>query len=169
MKPQKKYSKDWEIGFLIGELIVERYLPSLKGLECETNNSVPVSYEDRKRYNELENSWFELRQTERNSGEYISSNEQWIKYREFAISLYQKYFPEVLECYIPIPDDVNVNDVKTGIRVALWDSDRCMYNISTNDDIIIENEEPLNLFSVIRLNLDIEGHKKDLYDTYKKK
>lgn len=162
----KDKTKDWNIGFLIGELIVEKYLPSLHGLECYTNQSVVVSDEDAKRYSELEDVWYSEHCKKDNKKR---SDELWVEYREFAISLYQKYLPEVLKCHIPIIDNVNIEEVKSGIRVALWDSDRCVYNISTNNDIIIEKDKYSKTYSVIKLNLDIEGHKKDLYDKYKKK
>ena len=73
------------------------------------------------------------------------------------MSLEKKYLPHILECRIyPIVVE-NIIDLKQGIRDSLWDCDNCCYKIKTDDDIIIENAEKYyNMFSIVKLNLDMD-------------
>ena len=53
----------------------------------------------------------------------------------------------------------NMEEFKNGFRSSLWDSDLCHYDITSNDDIEIVNEED-GYFTIIRLK-----YKKNEYGT----
>lgn len=136
----KKPSITFQLGEYIGEYIVTHYLPTLSTDMMKSNNVILVSEEETKKHDELNNEWFQklYDKEERKKPENERAKEEWEKYRVFSIELDKKYLPEKIECLVPKFYTKDMNTLKNGIRLSLWDSDICSYKIDTNDDIIID-------------------------------
>lgn len=149
--PIEPKSVEYQLGFMIGEYIVSEYLPTID-VYCKTHHTINVSEEDRLEYERLDKLWYDKYNHSKNE-----AKEDWFNLRTFAMSLEKKYLPHILECRIyPIVVE-NIIDLKQGIRDSLWDCDNCCYKIKTDDDIIIENAEKYyNMFSIVKLNLDMD-------------
>jgi hypothetical protein len=145
-KPESK-SVEYQLGFMIGDYIVEKYLPVID-IYSQTKNTINVSDEDRIEYERLNKLWFKTDFHDKHV-----AKDEWFNLRTFGMSLEKKYLPHILKCYIYPISVENIIDLKRGIRDSLWDCDKCCYKIETDDDIIIENEYG---FSFIKLNLDMD-------------
>lgn len=150
-KPEPK-SVEYQLGFMIGEYIVEKYLPTID-IYSQTNHTINVSEEDRLEYERLDKIWFDKYHPNENKD--IAKND-WFNLRTFGMSLEKKYLPHILKCYVYPINVKNIIDLKKGIRDSLWDCDKCCYKIETDDDIIIESEEYFEMYSIVKLNLDID-------------
>jgi hypothetical protein len=146
----KKMSVEFQLGVMIGEYIVYKYLPTIN-VECQSNHTINVSDDEEKEYNRLQEEWRK---------DYNAKNkpvQKWIDYRTYAHMLEKKYLPHVLECYVNKIDVENITELKDGIRLALWDCDICSYKIENDEDIIIEEQKyPFDYQTLIKLNLDID-------------
>lgn len=128
----KKYN-DFNIGLLIGNYITHNNLPLLNILTLDsiTNNLVPISMGDQKKYDSLN----------------CSSNYK--ECAEFLIYLERKYLPEVVEIQIPKIKFEYISELQEGIREGiinlLWKSESCPYNIEPNNIKIIETDTILTI------------------------
>jgi hypothetical protein len=148
-KPREKESAEAQLGYMIGEYIVLRFLPVLNTSMIKTNNIINVSEEELIEYKRLDELWY------KNHGKNKpEAKEDWFNLRKFDHELEKKYLPHILECNLYYVIDVeNIIDLKAGIRKSLWDCDVCCYKIEP-DDIIIENFH--DICTVIKLTLDID-------------
>jgi len=133
-KPERPpKSLEYQLGFMIGDQIVDRYLITLSN-ERHTRNVIEISNEEQTEYDRLHNIWSDAYDRSKDN-----SKEEWKIYRDFAHSLQKKYLPAKLECFVGKIESVNnLEEVKEGIRHALWDSDSCCYDttvIDIEDDI----------------------------------
>lgn len=146
--PREKESVEFQLGIMIGEYIVFRFLPVLNTDMILTNNVINVSEEELIEYKRLDELWYKKYNQNKND-----AKEEWYNLRKYDHELEEKYLPHILECHLPLIIDVdNISDLKAGIRASLWDCDVCSYKIETDDDIIIE--KVYNFNSVIKLNLN---------------
>ena len=100
-------------------------MPSLTYISMiETNVQKRITEEERDKYRELEDKWYET-----------NSKEDFDIQLKYYKSLEKKYFPKVLKCYfdpINIPDEAYDDFIK-GLQQALWNSDCCAYSIKKED------------------------------------
>lgn len=144
---------EFQLGVMIGEYIINMYLPTLDTDMLKTRHVINVSDEDRINYEMLDKIWYE--KTNKNGKE--ASKDDWNKLHDFTKKMEEKYLPHILECRVPLIQVENITELKAGIRESLWDCDACSYKIETDDDIIIEDEHIANIFheSIIKLKLDV--------------
>ena len=136
VEPRPAKSLEFQLGLKIGEEIVERDLVSLSN-EPNTRNVVVISTEEQAEYERLSEAWYAANNTLGRDG----SKKEWEDYRSYAHFLQKKYLPPILECIVSKIESVNnMEDLKQGIRVALWDSDICNYD-TTRIDIIQDSDE----------------------------
>ncbi len=122
----KNVNMDYQLGFYIGENIVDNYLPTLSTDMIQSRNVIQVSEEDTIENNRLDDEWFNSCTHERgNSGE----KEKWDAYFNHNKMLEKKYLPETLECVFGLLRIDDMKKFKEGIRSSLWNCDMCSYNI----------------------------------------
>ena len=129
------------IGEYVGCMILYNYLPTLS-IDCiKTNRIIKVDEKDEHEEFKLKDIWFN------NKGE-----NEWENYRDFYVSLLNKYLPKKLECIvIKINEIVNIYSLKEGIIDYLWNCDICSYKL-THDDIDINF---LEFKTIVILKLDV--------------
>lgn len=126
---RKKYIKSltlaYQLGYYVGEDITMRFMPSLTYISMiETNVQKRITEEERDKYRELDDKWYET-----------NSKEDFDIQLKYYKSLEKKYFPKVLKCYfdpINIPDEAYDDFIK-GLQHALWNSDCCAYSTKKED------------------------------------
>lgn len=151
----KSKSVQYNLGLMVGEYIVSRYLPTLSIYYLKTNNLIEITDEEKSEHKRLDEIFDN---TSRGDKELYKTN--WNALKAYESSLERKYYPKILECNIVahINLDDNLDDVKQGIFDSLWDCDCCSYNIDF-DKIKIE-DAPHNYAwfgSTISLELDTKN------------
>jgi hypothetical protein len=132
----KNVSMDYQLGFYIGENIVDNYLPTLSTDMIHSRKIIQVSEEDEIENNRLDDEWFNSCTHERgNSGD----KEKWEAYFNHNKMLEKKYLPQTLECVFSLLRIDDMKKFKEGLRSSLWNCDMCSYNID-EENIKIYND-----------------------------
>jgi hypothetical protein len=145
----KNVGMDYQLGFYIGENIVDNYLPTLSTDMIHSRKVIKVSEKDEIENNRLHDEWFNSCTHERgNSGD----KEKWEAYFNHNKMLERKYLPQTLECVFSLIRIDDMNKFKEGIKESLWNCDMCSYNID-EDKIEITNDLELG-FTHIKFQYD---------------
>jgi hypothetical protein len=132
----KNVSMDYQLGFYIGENIVDNYLPTLSTDMIHSRKVIKVSEKDEIENNRLDDEWFNSCTHERgNSGD----KEKWDAYFNHNKMLEKKYLPQTLECVFSLLRIDDMKKFKEGLRSSLWNCDMCSYNID-EENIKIYND-----------------------------
>jgi hypothetical protein len=132
----KNVSMDYQLGFYIGENIVDNYLPTLSTDMIHSRKVIQVSEKDEIENNRLDDEWFNSCTHERgNSGD----KEKWEAYFNHNKMLEKKYLPQTLECVFSLLRIDDMKKFKEGLRSSLWNCDMCSYNID-EENIKIYND-----------------------------
>jgi hypothetical protein len=122
----KNVNMDYQLGFYIGENIVDNYLPTLSTDMIHSRKVIKVSEKDEIENNRLDDEWFNSCTHERgNSGD----KEKWEAYFNHNKMLENKYLPQTLECVFSLLRIDDMKKFKEGLRSSLWNCDMCSYNI----------------------------------------
>ena len=149
----KNVSMDYQLGYYVGEHIVNRYLPTLSTDMIQSINVIEVSEEDTIENNRLDREWYSTTKYQDNwSGEEDGNKEKWDLYHQHNKMLEQKYLPKELDCHLRLLKINDEKQFKEGLRSSLWDCDMCSYNIEI-ENIKIENEMEMG-FTIITFQLD---------------
>lgn len=132
---------NFELGQMVGEYIVTRFLPTLTTDSLQSRTVLPVPLELEREWNKKRDAWlkvawdYSIEEKKRNadSNKIFYENLAW--YKENIESV---YLPAVLECNIPKFRHTNQDDLVKGIKRALWDCDMSHYDV---EGIEIENGE----------------------------
>jgi hypothetical protein len=130
---------EYQLGSYIGEYIYYKYLPTLSVDSLQSPHVIKVSDEEEIEAKRLHDVWWKS-YDHKNSK---SNKVDWDTLQEYHKMLELKYIPQTLECYVRKLTAKNINELKEGIRDSLWNTDLCHYNLDTNDDIVITNEDEL--------------------------
>ena len=149
----KALTLEFQLGWYVGEDIVNRFLPTLTVDMLQTRVLINVTKEEGDEAKRLGDVWYS------NYDEKVKNDDNWIALRKYHVMLEEKYLPPILECRIRPLNVDNMEEFKNGFRSSLWDSDLCHYDITSNDDIEIVNEED-GYFTIIKLK-----YKKSEYGT----
>jgi hypothetical protein len=132
----KNVSMDYQLGFYIGENIVDNYLPTLSTDMIHSRKVIKVSEKGEIENNRLDDEWFNSCTHERgNSGD----KEKWDAYFNHNKMLEKKYLPQTLECVFSLLRIDDMKKFKEGLRSSLWNCDMCSYNID-EENIKIYND-----------------------------
>lgn len=136
----------YQLGFYVGEQIVNRYLPTLSVDMLQTRNVISVSPDEKAECERLEVEWFNKSQLK-----YTDSKEEWELLRAYRRMLEEKYLPKTLECHFTL---LNINEgdmeeFKKGIGYSLWDCDCSHYNVEKESISVVADNE--GYFTVITL------------------
>ena len=140
---------DRQLGFYIGENIVDNYLPTLSTDMMQSRKVIQVNDEDSIENKRLDEDWFNTcTHRSGNSGE----KEKWDLYFQHNKMLEKKYLPPVLECVFGLIRINDMDEFKEGLRSSLWNCDMCSYNID-KENIEIEYDMEMG-FTHIKFKLD---------------
>lgn len=144
----KQLTLDYQLGWYVGETLIDRKLPTLSVDSLQTLKCIKVSDEEEAEYKRLSDIWF----NNYNEGE-GNNDPNWIALKSYHGMLKDKYIPPTLEYHVRPLNITNIEEFKTGFRQSLWDSDVCYYNIKTNDDIeIVDTSDAY--FTTIKLKYE---------------
>jgi hypothetical protein len=142
-------SMDHQLGFYIGENIVDNHLPTLSTDLIHSRKVIKVSEEDEIENNKLDADWF-------NSCTHVKGDsgdkEKWEAYFNHNKMLEKKYLPQTLECVFNLIAIRDIKKFKEGLMDSLWNCDMCSYNID-EDKIEITNDLELG-FTHIKFQYD---------------
>lgn len=134
----KVTSNSKELGYKIGDYIVDNYLVHLSIDTSRQKNIVIVSEEDVTEYNNICN---DLHESYKNSDINIESPE-WTAYIDLRNKLKDKYLPEFLYCVVErVPDDIDMKEFKQGVCCSLWDCDMSSYSCNASEIVVITDNE----------------------------
>jgi hypothetical protein len=137
----KNVNMDYQLGFYIGENIVDNYLPTLSTDMIHSRNVIKVNEKDEIENNRLDDEWFNSCTHERgNSGD----KEKWDAYFNHNKMLEKKYLPQTLECVFSLIRIDDMKKFKEGLRNSLWSCDMCSYNI---------DEEKIEIYNDLEIGL----------------
>ena len=149
----KNVSMDYQLGYYVGEHIVNRYLPTLSTDMIQSINVIEVSEEDTIENNRLDREWYSTTKYQDNwCGEEDGNKEKWNLYHQHNKMLEQKYLPKELVCHLGLLKINDEKEFKEGLRSSLWDCDMCSYNIEI-ENIKIEYEMEFG-YTIITFQLD---------------
>ncbi len=144
---------DYQLGYYVGEHIVNRYLPTLSTDMLQSNRVIKVSEEDSVENDRLDKEWYSTTRYQKNyDGKNDVNNEKWELYHQHNKMLEQKYLPKKLDCHLRLLKINDEKEFKEGLHSSLWDCDMCSYNIEP-ENIKIENDM-VNGFTIITFQLD---------------
>lgn len=141
---KKSLTAEYQLGFFVGEDIVNRFLPTLS-VEPGTRKEILVSDEDQREYNRLDKRWYEKCKLGKDQSE-----KEWTDFQEFRQVLKTKYLPNPLVCHENLLNIRDMGKFKAGLMTSLWDCDHCSYSLE-KEDIEIYDEE--DYFTIIKLKL----------------
>lgn len=146
-------SMDHQLGYYVGEYIVNRYLPTLTTDMLQTRNVIEVNEEDTKENKRLDIEWFLTTRHMRDwNGKNDGDKEKWDLYYQHNKMLEKKYLPNPLECMLELIKFNDETEFKKGLRFSLWDCDVCSYNIEP-ENVKIEYDMEMG-FTKISFQLD---------------
>ena len=145
----KNISMDYQLGYYVGEHIVNEYLPTLSTDMIHSNRVIKVSDEEQSECERLDGEY--VKSLEANMWKDGDSKlfEDWKQYRKV---LEKKYLPQVLDCHLSLLRIDDIKEFKEGLSDCLWNCDMCSYSIK-EEDISIENDL-LNGFTIISFKYD---------------
>lgn len=141
---KKSLTAEYQLGFFVGEDIVNRFLPTLN-VEAGTRKQIDVSTEDQWEYNRLDKRWYEKCKLGKDQSE-----KEWTDFQEFRQILKTKYLPNPLECHEKLLNIRDMGKFKAGLIISLWDCDHCNYSLESEDIEIYDEDD---YFTVIKLKL----------------
>lgn len=126
-KNTKKIDLDYELGNMVGEFIIYKFLPTLSTDMLKSMNVIAVPLE-------LEREWAKKQKEYRALGYNESKDSESSKlfYRNLAWykeNIESIYLPQVLECRIPKFQYKNEAKFIEGLKSALWDCDMSHYDV----------------------------------------
>jgi hypothetical protein len=125
-------SMDFQLGYFVGENIVNNYLPTLSTDMIHSRKVIQVNEEDTIEIERLnKESWI-------NNYELIDK-EKWKLYLNYKKMLEKKYLPQTLECVFSLIRIDDIKKFKEGLKSSLWNCDMCSYNVE-EENIEIYND-----------------------------
>jgi hypothetical protein len=143
----------FQLGFNVGEQIVDIHLPTLSCDMLQTRKVISVSSEEELECKRLNDVWFAKRMEFRGNDNEASkaTEKEWKEVRAYHEMLEEKYIPETIECRFNVLNvtEENMDEFKKGISVSLWDCDCSHYSTKEeNIDVKVDDDA---WFTVITL------------------
>lgn len=137
-----------ELGYYVGEHIVDNNLPTLSTNMLHSRKVIQVSEEDTVENKRLSDEWFSTTRYQSNyNGDLNGDKEKWELYYQHNKMLEKKYLPPVLECVIGLIRIDDMKEFKSGLINSLWGCDMCSYSLK-EDDIDIENDLEMGITKI---------------------
>ncbi len=142
---------DYLLGRYVGEYVISNILPTLSISGIRTKKCISVTEEEANKYEELNDFWYKNHKKTNEPTKEVDVN--WVAMINYYNSLKVKYLPAELVCHVPLLKFNDIEEFKKGFRNSLWNSDTCEYQISKNEDIVIEDGNDTDYFTLIKLKL----------------
>ncbi len=150
---KSKLSLAFQLGFYVGEQIVDRYLPTLSCDMLQTRKVISVTVGEGDECKRLNDVWFGKRMEFRGDEDEASkaTEKEWKALRAYHEMLEAKYLPGTIECrfgFLNVTEE-DMADFKKGIGVSLWDCD-CSHYLTDSENIDVKDDDDA-WFTVITL------------------
>lgn len=145
---RKSLTLAFQLGYYVGEQIIDRYLVTLSCDELQTRKTISVTIAEGDEYRRLNSIWFNTHCNTKDSG---ADSAEWKAVRAHHKLLEDKYIPDTLECHFSVLniEDKDMEEFKKGVGVSLWDCD-CSYYGTKPEDIDVKIDEH-QWFTIITL------------------
>jgi hypothetical protein len=153
LERKSKLTLAFQLGYYVGEQIVDRFLPTLSCDSLQTRKVISVTAGEGDECRRLNDIWFGKRMEFRGDDNEASkaTEKEWNALRAYHEMLEDKYLKDTIECRLPLlnVDEKDMDEFKKGIGVSLWDCDCSHY--STKEENIDVKDDDRFLFTVITL------------------
>jgi hypothetical protein len=141
---------DYQIGFWVGEQIINKYLPTLSIHGILTNKVIYMTASERDNYDKLNDEWF-------SHSDYGDKNKElydkcWEILTAERLRLEEKYMPKEVKCYMHPINYKDEAQFKDGLISSLWNCDTCSYSLKP-ENIKIEQDDDM-YFTIITLKYE---------------
>lgn len=158
LEKKSKLSLAFQLGYYVGEQIIDKFLPTLSVDMLKTKKNISVTCAEGDECRRLNNIWFNKRISIKGSDEEQSkaTEKEWNDLRAYHEMLEEKYLPKTIECHLGRLN-INENDMiefKKGISDSLWNCDCSHYSTDVED---IEVKEDDGWFTVITLKRHVDN------------
>lgn len=144
LEERASLSLAYQLGYYVGEQIVDKFLPTLSCDMLQTNKNISVTCGEGDECRRLDDVWYNKRtsikgsETEQSEG----SKEEWKALRAYHEMLEEKYLPKTVECHFRLLNitEENMKDFKEGIGASLWNCD-CSHYSTKSEDIDVKADE----------------------------
>lgn len=142
----------YQLGFYVGEQIVNRFLPTLSVDGIHTRKNISVTCAEGDECRRLNDVWYRKTWEDRDNKKH--SEAEWKALRAYHEMLEAKYLPSTVECHFNLLNitEENMADFKKGVGASLWDCD-CSHYSTLPEDIDVKADEE-GWFTVITLKRD---------------
>jgi len=146
----------FQLGFYVGEEIVNKYLPTLSVDMFQTRKVISVTIEEYNECKRLDEVWFEKSMSfERDDNKKSeATKEEWQALRAYHEILEEKYLPKTIDCHFGLLNitENDMEEFKKGVSLSLWDCDCSHYSVKEEDISVVPDED--GYFTVITLKRD---------------
>jgi hypothetical protein len=151
---KSKLTLAFQLGYYVGEQIVDRFLPTLSCDMLQTRKVISVTAGEGDECRRLNDVWFGKVMSFRGDDEaakHKATEKEWNELRAYHEMLEDKYLKDTIECHFSLlnVDEKDMSDFKKGIGVSLWDCD-CSHYSCSEEDIDVKDDEDA-WFSIITL------------------
>lgn len=146
----------YQLGYYVGEQIVQRYLPTLSVDMIHTRKNISVTCAEGDECRRLDKVWFEkVHSVKGTEAEKKKATEpEWNALRDYHEMLEAKYLLPAIDCSFQLLNvtEENMEEFKKGVGTSLWDCDCSHYSCRPEDIEVKADEE--GWFTVITLKRD---------------
>lgn len=143
----------YQLGYYVGEDIVNRRLPTLSVDSLKTRNVIKATPEEEVECKRLNDVWFSKRMAFRGDEKEATkaTKKEWDEMRAYHEMLEEKYLSKTLECHFSCLNisEKDMAEFKKGIGVSLWNCDCSHYSCNAEDIQVTPDED--GWFTVITL------------------
>ena len=145
---RKSFSESYQLGELVGDIIYDRYLPTLSTDMLKSNHIVEVTdKDDLDKFHKLEQILDNSYTFNGGDGNSTEAHKNWL---DHVNTLADKYLTETIECAIPMITPSNMEEFKEGLRDYLWQTDMSWY---MPEDNFFKPNSKYGIYSFIILTL----------------
>jgi hypothetical protein len=154
---KEKNSPDYYLGILVGEIIYQKYLPTMDVDMLHSKHVINVTPEEKAeadRLHDILNATYSDGTPRDKWGHKESTSiahKNWINY---IYKLAKIHLPETLHCRFEKIAVNDMNEFKKGLNDYLWDTDLSWYK--ANDNLWVDTHE-ISYYSEVILTLDVNG------------
>lgn len=154
MEENSKLSLAFQLGYFVGEQIVDKFLPTLSCDMLQTRKVISVTCGEGDECRRLNDVWFAKRMEFRGDEDKATkaTEEEWKALRAYHEMLEDKYLKDTIECHFRIlnVNEEDMNEFKSGIGNSLWDCD-CSHYSTKSEDIDVKMDDDDGWFTNIIL------------------
>jgi len=153
LEAKSKLLLAFQLGFYVGEQIVNRYLPTLSVDLIQTRKIISVTSDEQREATRLNDIWFDKAISFKGTDDEKekATKEEWNALRAYHKMLEEKYLPKTIEshfCLLNISEN-DMEEFKKGISFSLWDCDCSHYSVKEENIGVVADED--GYFTVITL------------------